>query len=61
MNQSDRLLSRRQLQDLLGVSRTTLYRMLADGSLPEPVRLGRLLKWRSRDVERYLDTLTSGN
>lgn len=41
---------------LTSLSRRTVFRLLAQGRIPEPVRLGpRLLRWRARDVEKFLE------
>ena len=58
MNKEDRLISRQEVEVLLGgVSRSTIYRMIDANVLPAPVKLGRLLRWRSEDIEAYLKTL----
>ena len=58
MNKEDRLISRQEVEVLLGgVSRSTIYRMIDAKVLPAPVKLGRLLRWRSEDIEAYLKTL----
>lgn len=50
---SPAFLTRPQLAARWGVSRTTLYRMQADGHLPPPVRLGRgTPRWPIAEVER---------
>jgi prophage regulatory protein len=37
-----------------GLSRSTLYRLIADGQFPRPVRLGpRAVAWRRVDVEAW--------
>jgi prophage regulatory protein len=39
-----------------GLSRSTLYRLIADGQFPRPVRLGpRAVAWRRQDVEDWSD------
>ena len=52
MNTTDqRLVSRRQIMSLLGVSRSSTYRMQESGILKPPIQLGqRLLRWRLQDV-----------
>ena len=58
MNNEDRLVSRKEVEILLGgVSRSTIYRMIDTKVLPAPIKLGRLLRWRSEDIEAYLKTL----
>jgi len=53
------LLTARQVAEQLSMSVRTLYRMAARGRAPRPVRLGRkLIRWRRRDVERYVRQLT---
>ena len=37
-----------------GLGRSTIYRLIADGSFPAPVRLGpRAVAWRWSDLERW--------
>lgn len=48
------LLSTRDLSQYLSVSERTIYRMRYDGSLPEPIYIGKLVRWRREDVDRLL-------
>lgn len=37
-----------------GLGRTTIYRLVADGEFPRPVRVGlRAVAWRLNDLERW--------
>jgi prophage regulatory protein len=37
-----------------GLGRSTIYRLVADGSFPSPVKLGpRAVAWRWADIERW--------
>lgn len=49
-----RLLSRGQLADILEVCERTVTRWDASGKIPKPVRLGRLLRWRQDEIERWV-------
>jgi len=50
-----RLLSIRDVAALLAVHPRTIWRLVATGVLPPPVRLGRrTLRWRLSDIERAL-------
>jgi len=53
--QEVRLISARQLCDAIGVSRPTLQRYIDAGRLPAPIKLGKVDRWRLRDVEAALD------
>ena len=39
----------------IGVSRTTLYKLLGAGQFPEPVRFSRALTWRDTDIEAWIE------
>ena len=46
-----------RVQALTGLSRSTIWRMVKDGSFPRPVRLGmRSIGWRESDVMHWLET-----
>ena len=50
-----RLITAEELARMLNVSTRTLWRLLAKGELPEPVRLGGSTRWRSEEVSRWID------
>lgn len=44
-----------------GLGRSTIYRLVADGSFPAPVRLGpRAVAWRWSDLDQWSRSRTSG-
>jgi prophage regulatory protein len=48
------LLRLRAVMHVTGLSRSTLYRLIADEQFPRPVRLGpRAVAWRRSDVEAW--------
>jgi excisionase family DNA binding protein len=53
------LLTSQQVADRLAVSVRTLWRLVKKGSFPQPIRYNRkLVRWKSGDVERYIDALS---
>ena len=51
----ERYFRRSALEDMLGLSRSTIYRMMNDGEFPRPVVLGRrAVGWRAADVETWI-------
>jgi prophage regulatory protein len=41
---------------ITGLSRSTIYRMIADGTFPAPVKLGkRAVAWRPDPVQQWTD------
>ena len=59
LENENRLLTVKNLADILKISERTIYNKVSDGSFPvKPIRIGRrLLRWRSSDIDRYLKSL----
>ena len=52
-----RILRRPEVEQRTGLSRSTLYAMMAEGNFPKPLKLGkRAVGWRDSAVERWLET-----
>ena len=49
-----------QVMTALGISRTTLYRMIGAGDFPQPIKLGRLSRWPLDELESYVSGLDRG-
>jgi prophage regulatory protein len=59
MTESDRMawaiLRRKQVEREVGLSRSTIYQRIKDGTFPVPVKLGlRAVGWRVSDIDRFL-------
>jgi predicted DNA-binding transcriptional regulator AlpA len=54
------LLRERELRERLGISHSTIWRMLRNKRFPEPIRLSARVKaWRLADIERWLSERAS--
>jgi len=53
-----RLMSRRQLAAYLAVSPTTVGRMTQRGDLPEPIRLGTLVRWDAQKIDSLINSMS---
>ena len=52
---SDRLLRLEEVLDLCGLSRSELYRQMADGRFPGQVLVGmRAVRWRQSEVDKWI-------
>ena len=50
-----RFYRRSTLEVMLGISRSTIYRLMKDGDFPRPIRLGhRAVGWKSEDIKDWL-------
>lgn len=53
--QSDQLLRRPAVEELTGLSRSTLYEMMPKGAFPRPVKIGaRAVAWRKSQVDAWI-------
>lgn len=59
MAETEKLLRMADVMQICGASRSTIYRLVARGELPEPVKLGHGLRWRSGELVAALDALSS--
>ncbi|MDE1008874.1 MAG: AlpA family transcriptional regulator [Paraburkholderia fungorum] len=49
------ILRRKQVEQVVGLSRSTIYQRIKDGTFPKPIPLGgRLVGWRASDIELFL-------
>lgn len=56
----DKIYRRPDVEALVGLSRSTIYAMIADGTFPKPIKLGkRAVGWRQSDVLTWLDNRTN--
>ena len=57
-----RILRLPEVQELTGLSRTTIWRRERDGSFPKSIRLGgertRAMGWREQDIYNWIDGLS---
>jgi len=50
-----RFYRRATLEDMLGISRSTIYRLMQNGDFPRPIKLGRrAVGWKSEDIDKWL-------
>jgi excisionase family DNA binding protein len=60
MNRADKLWTVQQLAEYLGVPVATLYQWRSKGYGPVGLRVGKHVRYRPADVERWLSTLDNG-
>ena len=54
-NVSERLLTDKEVGDLLGMCRTSVWNRVKDGTLPKPIKLGRLSRFSQSDIFGFID------
>lgn len=55
-NVTDRLLRRPEVEALTGLARATIYRDMASGSFPRPIKLGRrAVAWPASVIDQWIE------
>jgi prophage regulatory protein len=55
LQQALTILRRKQVEARTGLSRSTIYQRVADGTFPKPVRLGaRAVGWVEAEIQEFL-------
>ena len=53
----DRLLKSRQVEEITGLSRSSIYRLMPRGEFPQRVRVGRkAVRWRESDITAWVES-----
>ena len=53
-----KILRRKDIENKFGLSRSTIYAMMANGRFPKPVKLGhRAVGWRSDDLQSWFENM----
>ena len=57
LTDQDMLLTRREVERRTGLSRSTIYRKMREGTFPVPLKISeRAVRWRDRDIRAYVDS-----
>ena len=52
----DKLITRREVEELTGITRSTIYREMASGRFPLALRIGRRsVRWRSGEIVAWME------
>ena len=53
----DRLMRRREVEQVLGISRSSIYRLMQQGEFPRPIRIGpAAVRWKASDITAWEDS-----
>ena len=57
LTDQDVLLTRPEVERRTGLSRSTIYRKMRDGTFPVPLKVSaRAVRWRDSDIRAYVDS-----
>ena len=53
----DRLLRRREVEWITGMSRASIYRQMQEGDFPRPVKVGSTaVRWKESDIAAWIES-----
>lgn len=53
----DRLLRRREVERITGMSRSSIYRLMQEAEFPRPVRIGpAAVRWKASDITAWIES-----
>ena len=51
------LLTRHQVEKMLGIRRSTIYKLMRQGKLPEPIQISSgCVRWQKSELEDWIDS-----
>lgn len=56
----DKLLTLPEVRGIVGLSSSTLYRMIERGDFPRPVKIGRAARWPTSEIATFIDKHKTG-
>lgn len=56
-NDTDKFLTRQEVQERVGLGRSAIYKLMRANGFPEPFRVGSTaVRWSEREIERWCAT-----
>ena len=53
----DKLLKRRGVEELIGLSRSSIYKLIRKGSFPPPVKISAMaVRWKESDIHAWIQS-----
>ena len=57
MTMNEKLLRRREVEELTGLSRASVYRLISEGEFPRPVRVSATgVRWKASDIAAWIQS-----
>lgn len=53
---TEKLLRDIEAAEMLGCSQSTFWRRVKDGTFEQPIRIGRMVRWRLSDIEGFIQS-----
>ena len=60
LQENDRLVSVRDTAAALGCSVATVWRGVANGTLPQPIRIGGMTRWSTAELDAFIQAVKAG-
>jgi len=51
----NKLLTLREVISIVGIKKSTLYKLIKEGKFPSQIKIGHLSRWKLSDIQDWLD------
>ena len=58
---NEKFLTIKEVVDLVGFKKSTIYKFIKEGKFPEPVKIGISSRWKLSSIQKWMETLASRN
>ena len=55
----DKLLRLRNVEEITGLQHSALYKLIAAGRFPLPIKIGRASRWKASEIQRWINGLSA--
>lgn len=59
MKFEEKLLTLKEVVDLVSFKRSTIYKFISQGSFPKPLKIGRSSRWKLSDIKEWMEKFSS--
>ena len=60
MTESQKFLRAKEIAQIVGLSRSSVYQFTNKGLLPQPIKIGTASLWKKEDVDALVEKLSNG-
>jgi len=55
----ERLIPLSQMESIVGFKKSKIYALIDEGNFPKPIKVGRNSRWRSSEIEAWIESVAS--
>jgi len=56
---SERLITIKEVTQIVGFKRSTIYKFIQQNKFPSPFKIGKSSRWKLTDIQKWMEQITS--